>query len=67
MTATHRARWWHTAEDGRIVCTLCPRFCKLAEGQAGFCYIRQHVQGELVATAYGQSTGFAVDPIEKNR
>ncbi len=65
MTVTHRARWWHTAEDGRIVCTLCPRFCKLSEGQAGFCYIRQHVQGELVATAYGQSTGFAVDPIEK--
>lgn len=60
-----RARWWHTAEDGRIVCTLCPRFCKLSEGQAGFCYIRQHLDGELVATAYGQSTGFAIDPIEK--
>ena len=59
------ARWWHTDTDGRIVCTLCPRFCKMAEGQAGFCYIRQNIEGELVATAYGQSTGFAIDPIEK--
>ncbi len=60
-----KARWWETQEDGRVLCTLCPRFCKMAEGQAGFCYIRQNIGGELYATAYGKTTGFAIDPIEK--
>lgn len=63
--SAHPARWWHTEEDGRILCTLCPRFCRLAEGQAGFCYIRQNREGFLVSLGYGRPTGFAVDPIEK--
>ena len=29
------ARWWHTLDDGRIQCDLCPRDCKLHEGQRG--------------------------------
>jgi pyruvate formate lyase activating enzyme len=59
------ARWWHTENDGRILCTLCPRFCRLAEGQAGFCYIRKNIGGKLYSLGYGTSTGFAIDPIEK--
>src|SRR6266568_1650041 len=51
--------------DGRIRCTLCPRDCHLAVGQAGFCFVRQNLGGQLVSLAYGRSTGFAVDPIEK--
>jgi pyruvate formate lyase activating enzyme len=61
----HLARWWHTEEGGKILCTLCPRYCRLAEGQAGFCYIRQNVGGELISLGYGRPTGFAIDPIEK--
>jgi pyruvate formate lyase activating enzyme len=61
----HPARWWRREEDGRITCLLCPRFCKLAEGQAGFCFIRRHESGALVSLGYGRPTGFAVDPIEK--
>lgn len=63
--STHEARWWQTEADGRILCTLCPRFCRLKPGQAGFCYVRQNIDGTLYATAYGKSTGFAIDPIEK--
>jgi pyruvate formate lyase activating enzyme len=59
------ALWWQTEEDGRILCTLCPRFCRLGEGQAGFCYIRKNIAGKLYSLGYGTSTGFAVDPIEK--
>jgi pyruvate formate lyase activating enzyme len=59
------ALWWQTEEDGRILCTLCPRFCRLGDGQAGFCYIRKNVGGKLYSLGYGTSTGFAVDPIEK--
>ncbi len=59
------ARWWSAQPDGRVLCTLCPRFCRMADGQAGFCYIRQNRGGKLVQLGYGRSTGFAVDPIEK--
>ena len=64
MTA-REARWWHQGDDGRAVCTLCPRGCRLREGQSGFCSVRQNRGGRLVSLAYGTSTGFAVDPIEK--
>ena len=59
------ARWWQAQPDGRILCTLCPRYCRMADGQAGFCFIRQNHGGELVQLGYGRSTGFAIDPIEK--
>ncbi|MGH7825730.1 MAG: AmmeMemoRadiSam system radical SAM enzyme [Candidatus Binatia bacterium] len=59
------ALWWRTEEDGRILCTLCPRYCRLGEDQAGFCFIRKNVGGKLYSLGYGQSTGFAIDPIEK--
>lgn len=61
----HKAQWWETDPKGKILCTLCPRFCHIGEGQAGFCYVRQNIDGELYAMAYGKSTGFAIDPIEK--
>jgi pyruvate formate lyase activating enzyme len=65
LSAMHPARWWRPAERGKLLCTLCPRYCLVGEGQAGFCYIRQNHGGRLWSAAYGRSTGFAVDPIEK--
>lgn len=59
------ARWWDPPEKGKILCTLCPRYCKIGEGQAGFCYIRQNHGGKLYTLGYGRPTGFAIDPIEK--
>jgi pyruvate formate lyase activating enzyme len=59
------ALWWHTEEDGRILCTLCPRYCRIGEDQAGFCYIRKNIGGRLYSLGYGKPTGFAIDPIEK--
>jgi pyruvate formate lyase activating enzyme len=59
------ARWWHANEDGRIQCDLCPRDCKLNEGQRGMCFVRQRVGDRMVLTTYGRSSGFCVDPIEK--
>ena len=59
------AQWWQTEASGRILCTLCPRYCRIGEGQAGFCYIRKNIGGKLYSLGYGQSTGFAIDPIEK--
>lgn len=58
-------RWWTMLPDGRIECRLCPRFCKLNEGQRGFCFVRQRIGDRVVLTTYGRSSGFCVDPIEK--
>lgn len=57
-------KWWHTQEE-TVVCDLCPRECKLHEGQRGFCFVRQNVNQRMVLTTYGRSTGFCIDPIEK--
>ena len=44
---------------------LCPRFCKLHEGQRGLCFVRACEDAQIVLTSYGRSSGFCVDPIEK--
>jgi pyruvate formate lyase activating enzyme len=62
---SHPGRWWHPLDDGRIQCDLCPRDCKLHEGQRGACFVRKMEAGKMVLTSYGRSSGFCVDPIEK--
>ncbi|MEZ5611211.1 MAG: AmmeMemoRadiSam system radical SAM enzyme [Rhodocyclaceae bacterium] len=61
----HPARYWHRLDDGRIQCDLCPRDCKLHEGQRGACFVRRMQDGHMVLTTYGRSSGFCIDPIEK--
>ena len=58
-------RWWHRLDDGRIQCDLCPRDCRLHEGQRGACFVRQREGDAMVLTTYGRSSGFCIDPIEK--
>jgi pyruvate formate lyase activating enzyme len=67
MTAasTVRTRYWHRLDDGRVQCDVCPRACKLHEGQRGLCFVRARESGEVVLTTYGRSSGFCVDPVEK--
>ena len=61
----HPAKYWHTLVDGRIQCDLCPRDCRLHEGQRGACYVRGRAGDAMVLTTYGRSSGFCIDPIEK--
>jgi len=58
-------KYWHTLDDGRVQCDLCPRFCKLHEGQRGLCFVRGNQNGAIVLITYGRSSGYCVDPIEK--
>ena len=58
-------RYWHTLPDGRVQCDVCPRACRLREGQRGLCFVRVREGGEVVLATYGRSSGFCVDPIEK--
>jgi len=58
-------KYWHRQVDGRVQCDLCPRHCRLREGQRGLCYVRQRLDDEIRLVSYGRSSGFCVDPIEK--
>lgn len=59
------ALWWKESKNNKLLCTLCPRYCEIGQGQAGFCYIRQNINGKLYTIGYGRPTGFGIDPIEK--
>jgi len=59
------ARHWHRLDDGRIQCDVCPRFCRLHDGQRGLCFVRARRGEQLLLTTWGRSSGFCVDPIEK--
>ena len=58
-------RYWHPLDGGRLQCDLCPRYCKLREGQRGLCFVRVRRNNEIVLATYGRSSGFCIDPVEK--
>ena len=58
-------RHWRKLDDGRVECQICPRLCKLHEGQRGLCFVRGNVGGAVALLSYGRSSGFCIDPIEK--
>ena len=63
--STVTGRYWHQVEDGRLQCDLCPRFCRLRDGQRGLCFVRAREGDTMVLTTYGRSSDFCVDPVEK--
>ncbi len=63
--STIPTRYWHLLDDGRIQCDVCPRACKLREGQRGVCFVRGRIDDQVVLTTYGRSSGYCLDPIEK--
>lgn len=62
---TVSTRYWHSLNPEQVQCDVCPRFCKLHEGQRGLCFVRQNLNQQIVLTSYGRSSGFVIDPIEK--
>ncbi len=63
--SSYPGRYWHMLPDGRMQCDLCPRDCRLHEGQRGACFVRARQGGQMILTTYGRSSGFCIDPIEK--
>ncbi|CAM3295635.1 PflA, Pyruvate-formate lyase-activating enzyme [Stackebrandtia soli] len=62
---TVSTRHWRALQDGRVQCDVCPRECRLREGQRGLCFVRGRVDDQIVLSTYGRSSGFCVDPMEK--
>ena len=58
-------RYWRVLDDGKIQCDVCPRHCRLSEGQRGLCFVRARQNDQIVLTTFGRSSGYCVDPIEK--
>ena len=52
-------------EHGVVVCGTCPRHCRIADGEVGFCRARRADGGRIIAANYGCITSLALDPIEK--
>ena len=65
VCTVYPGRYWHRLDSTWVQCDLCPRFCRLRQGQRGFCFVRACHQGQVVLTTYGRSSGFCIDPIEK--
>lgn len=61
----HPTNYWHRTKDNHIQCDICPRACKLNEGQRGLCFVRMRQDDAIVLTTYGRSSGFCIDPVEK--
>ena len=61
----HPGRHHQKLADGRIQCDVCPRECRLKDGQRGLCFVRARSGDEIVLTTYGRSSGYCIDPIEK--
>ena len=60
-------RYWHRTGDGRIQCDVCPRACRLHEGQRGFCFVRMRQHDAIVLATYGRSSGYCVDRSRRSR
>lgn len=65
MIDSFPTKHWHVLEDGRIQCDVCPRACRLKEGQRGLCFVRACEDHSIVLKTYGRSSGYCVDPVEK--
>jgi len=61
----HEARWWELEPNGRVHCYLCPRHCRIGEGQGGFCFIRVNRGAKLYSLGYASPAALQIDPIEK--
>ncbi len=59
------ALYWEGAEDGAVVCGLCPHRCRILDGGRGRCHGRVNRGGVLMAETWGAPVAMCVDPIEK--
>ncbi|MEM3737415.1 MAG: AmmeMemoRadiSam system radical SAM enzyme [Candidatus Bathyarchaeia archaeon] len=54
-----------TPSNGRVVCNLCERRCKIPDGSLGFCKARGNIGGRLYTLVYGDISSISANPIEK--
>jgi pyruvate formate lyase activating enzyme len=61
----HEARYYEPLPDGKVLCTLCPHDCRIAEGARGACAVRYNHAGKLYTLVYDKLVAREVNRIEK--
>lgn len=64
MDSGRAGEFW-VSSNGMVQCRLCPRRCRIPDGQSGFCGVRANRGGQLVLPYYGVISALNVDPVEK--
>jgi pyruvate formate lyase activating enzyme len=65
MDELHEARFYEALPNGRVLCTLCPHDCNIAEGGRGACGVRYNQNGILYTLVYDRVVSRSVEPVEK--
>jgi pyruvate formate lyase activating enzyme len=59
------ALYYEIEENKYIECLLCPQGCRLEDGKAGVCGVRENIEGKLYSLVYERPVAIHIDPIEK--
>lgn len=59
------AAYYEKLESGGVHCHLCPKECRINQGQKGFCGARSNHDGTLYSDIYERVLATNLDPIEK--
>jgi pyruvate formate lyase activating enzyme len=65
LIKTRLSPYFTSMGRGEIRCELCPRRCRLLEGERGFCRVRENREGKCYSLVYGNPCVIHLDPIEK--
>lgn len=64
-TTLKEAKYYKKLSDNEVRCLLCPKLCRIKDGENGYCSIRKNISGTLYAIAYNSAAAIHMDPIEK--
>lgn len=59
------ALYYEQLEEKKVLCTLCPQDCTIAEDKRGFCRVRINHDGKLYSEIYNRAMATGLDPVEK--
>lgn len=59
------ARFYRRLASNVVQCGLCPRECVVADGQRGYCNVRENRRGTYYTLTHSQICTAHIDPIEK--
>jgi pyruvate formate lyase activating enzyme len=58
-------RFYTVLEDGRIRCEVCPRQCRIADQERGYCGNKENRGGKYYSLVHSRPCAVHADPIEK--
>jgi pyruvate formate lyase activating enzyme len=65
LETVREAAFYEGERNGRVLCTLCPHECRIANGRRGACFVRYAWAGRLYTVVYDKVVAHTVDPVEK--